>query len=120
MRLIGKTAIVLGIAGATALGAITTSQARARWVGPAVGFAAGAAVGAAVASNSYYYGSGYYGPGYAAYAYEPGYVYNDGPGYAYTGDPAYNYGYGYNSYNYNGYNTNYTGPMRERALQGRD
>jgi hypothetical protein len=113
MRLLGKTAIVLGMAGAMALGSITASQARWRaGPGAAAGFVAGAAIGAAAANANagYYYGSGY---GYDSYAYEPGYTgYYDAPARAYTGDPAYNnYGYAYPGYN---------GPMRERVLEGRD
>ncbi len=77
MRLLGKTAIVLGMAGAMALGSMTASEARggrnaaiAAGVG---GFAAGAAIGAAAANNGYY-GSGYGGYGYDSYAYEPAYI----------------------------------------------
>ena len=111
MRLAGKSALVIGLAGAMALGSIATSQARVRpWV-------AGAAVGAAAANaNAAYYGPGYY----------------DEPAYAYTGDPAYAYSYGYapgyaapayGYYPYDssyGYNTNTTSPQHERVLQGRD
>jgi hypothetical protein len=116
MRLLGKTAIIVGMAGAMALGSMTASQARWRGTGPAVaGFVAGAAIGAAAANANagYYYGSGY---GYNDYAYAPGYTY-DGPASAYTGDPAYNYGgYGYSGYSNYGYNNN----LRERQLEGRD
>ncbi|MEA3025980.1 MAG: hypothetical protein QOF91_1265 [Alphaproteobacteria bacterium] len=111
MRLIGKTAIVLGMAGAMALGSMTASQARWR-AGPAAaaGFVAGAAIGAAAANASagYYYGSGY---GYDSYAYEP----------AYSGYDSYGYGpvTTYGRY-YSGYDTNYVGPWQERRLQGRD
>ena len=51
MRLLGKTAIVLGMAGAMALGSMTASEARWR-AGPAAaaGFVAGAAIGAAAAN----------------------------------------------------------------------
>jgi hypothetical protein len=117
MRLLGKTTIVLGMAGALALGSITASQARVRpWVAGAAGFAAGAAVGAAAANAN----AGYYGPGYYANA----------PTYAYTGDPAYEYnsyayapgyrGYGYGYDSSYSYNTNTTSPMRERVLEGHD
>lgn len=116
MRLLGKSAIVLGIATTMAIAAVTTSDARSRrgWVAGAAGFAAGAAIGAAAANaNAGYYG----GPGYA-YGYEPTYGYYDRPATAYTGDPAYR---GYGAYGYApGYDTNYTGPMRERHLEGRD
>jgi hypothetical protein len=122
MRLLGKTAIVLGMAGAVALGSMTASEARggrnaAAIAGGVAGFAAGAAIGSAAAANSgYYYGSGY---GYDSYAYAPGYTsygyYADGPARAYTGDPAYSGGYwGY------GYNSNSSGPWHERQLEGRD
>ena len=121
MRLLGKTAIVLGMAGAVALGSMTASEARggrnaAAIAGGVVGFAAGAAIGSAAASGGYY-GSGY---GYDSYAYEPAYSgysygYSDGPAMAYTGDPAYRSGY--RSY---GYDSNNIGPWRERQLKGRD
>lgn len=125
MRLLGKTAIVLGMAGAMALGSMTASEARnGRNAAIAGGFVAGAAIGAAAANANagYYYGSGGYGydsyayePAYApAYAYEPAYV---APAPVYTA-PSY---YGpVRSYEYSGYNTNYTGPWSERRLQGRD
>ncbi len=116
MRLLGKSAIVLGVACAMALGSMTALDARNRgaWVAGVAGFAAGAAVGA-VAANA---NASYYGPGYAyepAYTYEPAYpVYSyDRNATAYTGNPALNPGYGYSRYNYD---TNYTGPMRERQL----
>ena len=77
--------------------------------------------------RSYYSGSGY---GYDSYAYEPGYAYDSSyalcqpiysaPVYA---APTYSYPYSDNyrySPNYGGYNSNYTGPLRERTLQGRD
>lgn len=112
MRLLGKTAIVLGMVGAMALGSMTASQARWR-AGPAAvaGFVAGAAIGAAAANANagYYYGSGGYG--YDSYAYEPAYA---APVYtppSYYG-PVYDSGYSYN--------TNNNGPWRERTLQGRD
>jgi hypothetical protein len=53
MRLLGKTAIVLGLAGAMALGSMTASHARHFRAGPAVAAGvAGFALGAA-AANSY-------------------------------------------------------------------
>jgi hypothetical protein len=118
MRLLGKTAIIVGMAGAMALGSMTASQARWRGVGPAAGFVAGAAIGAAAANANagYYYGSGY---GYDDYAYAPGYSY-DGPARAYTGDPAYSYG-SYGSYGGYGYsNYGYRNNLHERQLEGRD
>lgn len=117
MKLFGKSALVMGVAGVLALASMSASQARVRpWVAGAAGFAAGAAVGAAANANAAYYGSGYY----------------DEPAYAYTGDPAYAYSYGYApgyaapSYGYYpydssyGYNTNTTSPWQERKLEGRD
>jgi hypothetical protein len=108
MRLLGKTAIVAGLAGALALGSMTASQARFR-AGPAVaagvaGFALGAA--AANANAGYDSGSDY---GYDSYAYEPGYA---SPSYYGPVTPSYSYGYSYD--------TNNTGPWHERHLQGRD
>ena len=129
MKTMIKPAVVLGLAGALALGSMTASEARSRpWVAAGVGLAAGAAIaGAAAAANSGYYG----GYGYDAYAYDPGYAY--GSGYVYApapvysapvyAAPAYSYPYSDNyrySPNYGGYNSNYTGPLRERTLQGRD
>src|SRR6185436_12963225 len=111
MRLLGKTAIVLGMAGAMAIGSMTASEARnGRNAAIAVGagaFVAGAAIGAAAANaNAGYYGYGYdsyaYQPaysGYDTYAYEPAYV---APAPVYT-SPSY-YGPvtgGYCSYSYN-------------------
>ncbi len=84
-----KYIAAVALAGALALAAATPSEARkgrnAALIG---GLAAGALIGAAVANanNGYYYGPGYYEPGYA---YEPAYV----PGYAY--EPAYVPGYAY-------------------------
>ena len=126
MRLLGKTAIVLGMAGAMALGSMTASQARWR-AGPAAaaGFVAGAAIGAAAANANagYYYGSGY---GYDSYAYEPAYSGYDSyayqPTYAepvYTAPSYYGPVTTYGS-SYPGYDTNYIGPWQERRLQGRD
>lgn len=120
MRLLGKTLIVLGVAGATALGSMTASEARWRAGPAAAGFVAGAAIGAAAANANagYYYGSGGYG--YDSYAYQPAYSYEPAyvaPAPAYT-PPSY---YGpVRSYEYSGYDTNYTGPWSERRLQGRD
>jgi hypothetical protein len=111
MKLLVKPAIVLGIAGALALGSMTASQARVRpWVAGAAGFAAGAAIGAAAANSGYYgdgyydggyynnayYNSGYYGDSYAA---APGFGPTD-PAFADTSDPNSVHGYGYNSYAY--------------------
>jgi hypothetical protein len=140
MRLLGKTAIVLGMAGAVALGSMTASQARVRpGVAAAVGFAAGAAIGSAAAANSYYYGGpGYYAadynptyaytgdPAYAYYRYEPGYAaYGYAPGYAYS--PGYSYGYDgrYQSAprHYDpgaGYNSNTVAPWQDWKNQGQD
>ena len=117
MRLLGKTAIVAGLAGAMALGSMTASQARSFRAGPAVAAGvAGFALGAAAANAG-----GYYGPGYAydSYAYAPGYS-----SYGYSYEPAYG---GYDSYAYSpgyrfegSYNSNFNGPWHERSLQGRD
>jgi hypothetical protein len=125
MRLLGKTAIVFGMAGAMALGSMTASEARNRGAAiaaGAAGFVAGAAIGAAAANANagYYYGGGY--SGYDSYAYAP--VYAE-PAYAAPvyaapvyAEPVYvpgsYYGpvYGYNNtYNYN---------WRQRQLDGRD
>ena len=80
MRLFGKTALLVGLAGAMALGSMTASEARggrnAAAIGAGVaGFAAGAAIGSA-ANSGYYYGNpGYaYDNGYDSYAYAPGYA----------------------------------------------
>jgi hypothetical protein len=113
MRLFGKTTILLGMAGAMALGSMTASEARWR-AGPAAaaGFVAGAAVGAAAANANAGY---YYGSGYDSYAYEPAYA---APVYtppSYYG-PVNTYGSSY----YSGYDTNYIGPWHERRLQGHD
>ena len=88
MRLLGKTAIVLGMAGAMALGSMTASEARWRAQSPrlAAGFVAGAAIGAAAANANagYYYGAAMattatptqpaYSPATTSYAYEPAYA----------------------------------------------
>jgi hypothetical protein len=123
MTTLMKPALVLGIAGALAFSAITPSEARGGRNAAAIGLGlAGAAIaGAAIASSRPYYGPGYYGGGYAynpgyaydSYAYSPGYAYEPAPVYV---APGYGYGYGY----YGGYNSNYTGPMRERQLKGTD
>jgi len=136
MRPIVKTAMVAGVAGVMALASMNASEARNRgWVGAGIGLAVGAAIAGAAANSYYGYGPGYYGYG-PAYAYEP--YYAPAPVYAapvyaapvYTAPvyaaPAYTYSPGYDSYayapgySYGGYNTNYTGPWRERHLQGRD
>jgi hypothetical protein len=106
MSLLGKAAIVIGMAGAMALGSISASQARFR-AGPAVAAGvAGFALGAAAANaNSGYYPYG--GDGYDSYAYQPGY-----------GTQSY-YGAPYSHSEY-GYNSNAVSPMRERQLEGRD
>lgn len=126
MRTMMKPALVLGVAGVLALGAMTSSEARGRHWGAGAGLAAGAIAGAAIvgaaAANSAYYGPYGYGYGYDAYAYDPGY--RSGYGYgAYAAAPTYSYPYSdnyrYSPY-YGGYNSNYVGPLRERTLQGRD
>ena len=126
MRLLGKTAIVLGMAGAMALGSMTASEARGGRNAAArgVGFVAGAAIGAAAANANagYYYGSAY---GYDSYAYAPGYSsgydsYAYQPAYAapvYT-PPSYYGPVTTITRPYSGYDTNYIGPWRERQLQG--
>lgn len=93
MNVLVKPAMILGLAGAMALGAMTPSEERnGRWA------AAGALIGGAVAANAdrgyYYYIESYaYAPGPTYYGYsEPVYV-----------DPGYSYGYvepGYTSYGY--------------------
>lgn len=114
MRMLGKTAIVLGMAGAMALGAMSPSEARggrnaaiAAGVG---GFLAGAALGAAAANAN----AGYYGPayGYDSYAYAPAPVYTPGSYYG----PVTTYESPYDA----GYDTNYIGPWQERKLIGSD
>jgi hypothetical protein len=122
MRFLGNTAMVLGLAGAMAIGSMTACEARggrnAALVG---GLIAGAAIGAAAANanaGAYGYDSYAYAPGYSvgydSYAYEPAYA---APVYT---PPSY---YGpvttYQS-PYRGYDTNYIGPWHERRLQGRD
>jgi len=92
-----KFALAATLTGAMAVAAATPGQARdGRNTAAAIGFGAGALVGAAVASsanNNYYYGSGYYEPGYAYepayagdyYAYEPAPTYRMAPRYHYRG-----------------------------------
>jgi hypothetical protein len=98
MNVLVKPAMILGLAGAMALGAMTPSEARnGRWAAAGVGFAAGALIGGAVAANAnrgYYYNEPYaYGYGERAYGYsEPVYV-----------DPGYSYGYGYSEPGYTSY-----------------
>jgi hypothetical protein len=138
MRLLGKTALVIGVAGAMAIGSMTASEARGgRNAALAGGFIAGAAIGAAAATaNAGYYSGGY---GYDNYAYAPGYSY----GYDSYAAPAYSSGYDSYAYEpayaapaytppsyygpvttyrapYSGYDSNYIGPWHERRLQGRD
>lgn len=136
MRLLGKTALVLGVAGAIGLAAIAPSEARGGRNAAAIaagvgGFAVGAAIGSAAASGGYYGPSyGYYEPsyGYDSYAYSPGYGYDSyaySPGYA---EPVYSqpyvsgsyYGPVGGGYAYHGYDTNSTGPWHNRTLNGRD
>ncbi len=101
MKRFVKPLAIAGVAGAMALGAMTSSEARPRgWAAAGVGFAAGALVGAAAANaaNSHYHGSyyhgGYYHDGGYAYAPAPGGVYYSAPaydGYAYEPAPTYRY-----------------------------
>ena len=126
MRLLGNTAMVLGLAGAMAIGSMKASEARGgRNAALAGGFIAGAAISAAAANANAGYYSGAYG--YDSYAYAPGYSssydsYAYEPAYAapvYT-PPSY---YGPVTTHQStdpGYDTNYIGPWRERQLQGRD
>jgi hypothetical protein len=121
MRLLGKSALVLGLAGAMALGSMTASEARgghnAAAIGAGVaGFAVGAAVGSAAANNGYYGNPGY---GYDSYAYEPGYAepaYTSPSYYGPVGGGA-TYDSNYSAYSH-GYDSNYVGPWRERKLEG--
>jgi hypothetical protein len=112
MKAFVKPAIILGMAGAMALGSMTASEARVRpWVAGAAGFAAGAAIGAAAANSAY--GPRYYTPGYAAYGYAPGY-----DSYAY--EPGYSSSYSYGpSYEYNDVGVNRPS-WEERRLKGID
>ncbi len=102
MKTFAKFAVAAAVTGAVALAAASPSEARnGRNTAAAIGFGAGALVGAAVASsanNNYYYGSGYYEPGYA---YEPAYA---GDYYAYEPAPTYRMAPRY--YRYGGVSTN--------------
>jgi hypothetical protein len=84
MNFVLKSAGAAALVSAAVLASTTSGEARDRWIGPAAaGFAAGAIVGSAATA----YGSGYYSPGYDAYAYEP--TYNTVPAYdAYAYEPA--------------------------------
>jgi hypothetical protein len=123
MRTFMKPAAILGIAGALALSAMTPSEARVRSLAAAgIGLAAGAVIaGTAAAANS-----AYYGPGYGAYAYDPGYAYE--PGYTYEVAPVYSApGYAYEDYSsgpiyYGGYHrdNNWNEQSRGRRLRGHD
>ena len=115
MRLLGKAAIVAGLAGAMALGSMTASQARFR-AGPAIAAGvAGFALGAAAANANGYYGYGY-GPGYGydSYAYAPGYS-----SYGYSYEPGYSSGYDSHAYS-PGYRTYNSHTWRDRQLRGKD
>jgi hypothetical protein len=86
MKSFTKGAIALALAGAVTVGAASTAAARSwkPWAAAGAGFAAGAIVGSALAAPRYY------GPGYSAYAYEPGYTvtYDTAPAYdAYAYSP---------------------------------
>ena len=123
MRLLGKTALILGVAGAIGLAAIAPSEARGGRNAAAIaagvgGFAVGAAIGSAAANN--YYGPGYGHYGYDSYAYAPAYA---APVYS---EPVYSEPYVSGSYYgpvggyaYD-YNTNSHGPWHDRTLNGRD
>ena len=101
MRTVLKYAAAAALTGVLAVAAATPGQARdGRNTAAAIGFGAGALVGAAAAtaaSNNYYYGPGYYEPGYAyygpryvaepTYAYEPAPVYVQEESYAYAPAP---------------------------------
>jgi len=126
MRLLGNTAMVLGLAGAMAIGSVTASEARSgRNAAIVGGLIAGAVIGAAAANANAGYYSGAYG--YDSYAYSPGYSvgydsYAYQPAYAapvYTPPSYYGPVTTYHS-PYFGYDTNYVGPWRERQLLGRD
>ena len=74
-----KTLMALGAAAALTISAVSIpapAQAqRGVAAGVAAGLIGGAIVGGAIASqNPYYYGSGYYGPGYGYYGGGPAYV----------------------------------------------
>ena len=62
MRLLGNTAMVLGLAGAMAIGSVTASEARSgRNAALVGGLIAGAVIGAAAANANAGYYSGAYG-----------------------------------------------------------
>jgi hypothetical protein len=86
MKPFARTAMVLALAGAVTAGAAGSASARSwkPWAAAGAGFAAGAIVGSALTAPRYY------GPGYSAYAYGPGYAY--APAYdAYAYEPAVTY-----------------------------
>lgn len=85
-----KGAVALALAGALTASAASTASARSwrPWAAAGAGFVAGAAVGSALAAPRY----SYYEPGYASYAYSPGYAYDTGPAYeAYAYEPTVTY-----------------------------
>jgi hypothetical protein len=96
MKMLGKSAIAITLAGALLTSAATPGMARnGRWIAAGIGLAAGA-IAAGVAANAYaphYYDPGYayapaYGPAYAyapdATYYEPAPVYEAAPSYYYA------------------------------------
>ena len=92
-----------------------------RAIGPAVALGVLGAVAGAALQNRYYYGSGYYGSGYAPGYYGgyggPGYYGGyAGPGY-YGPYGAYPYPYGYNYYGY-GYGYDRSGAVAAGAAVG--
>lgn len=94
MNVLVKPAMILGLAGAMALGSMTPSEARSgrTWAAAGVGFAAGAMLGAAAANAN----RGYY--------YNEPYAYAPGPTYSGYSEPVYvEPGYGYNAYGYDSY-----------------
>ena len=109
MKAILKPAIVLGFAGALALGSMTPTEAAERGgLAAEAGRTAGAAIaGAAADANAQDYGPGYNGP---VNVYDP------------NNEPAPN-SYSQDEWRYSrsqhGYDTNYIGPWQERRLQGR-
>lgn len=72
MSIFAKSMTTLVLAGALTAGAVQKAEARnwKPWAAAGAGFVAGAAVGSALAAPRY----SYYGPGYASYAYAPGYT----------------------------------------------